>query len=238
MGFVEAELPDQAPAEASNTPRKEIFTSESSPWFRRNSFLSQSMIDNENSSVYDSYSFFPGTSSYSIISLKECQGFLFNQDLFATPYQQLRSVAREKRIRALSFSQRPTSKSRSNSSSTSCSSSPAPVKQRRHTSYNPRPQFNFAGFRGGSAVDDDLMDIDEFPEALQRSVVVDEYEEAVLGESDGLEGNDDAEDDDDDDDQNSEEDTSSYGFMSGHYNVRVTDIIVNEEDTSFLPTEE
>jgi len=88
-------------------------------------------------------------------------------------------------------------------------------------------------------VDDDLMDIDEFPEALQRSVVVDEYEEAVLGESDGLEGNDDAEDDDDDDDdQNSEEDTSSYGFMSGHYNVRVTDIIVNEEDTSFLPTEE
>lgn len=227
------------PARSPKGLQNDTFTSDSSPWFRRNSFLSQSMIDDENSSVYDSHSFFPDASSYNIISLKECQGFLFNQDLFATPYQQLRSVAREKRLRALSFSHKLKSKSRSNSSSTSCSSSPAPAKQRRHTSYDPRPQFLISNIRGGSVVEDDLMDIDEYPEALQRNVVVDEYEETVSGDNEGEfgEDNDDAEDRSDEE-EDSEEENSGYGFMNGHYNVRVTDIIVNENDTSFLPAEE
>lgn len=225
----------QPPAQPPQGLKSDTFTSASSPWFRRNSFLSRSMIDNENSSVYESHSFFPGSSSYSIISLKECQGFLFNQDLFATPYQQLRSVAREKRFRALSFSHKPKSKSRSNSSSTSCSSSPAPTKQRRHTSYESRPQFLFSSIRGGSAVEDDLMDIDEYPDVLLRDVVVDEYEEDL--------GNihDDAEEENAEgasEDEDSEDDTSGYGFMSGHYNVRVTDILVGEGDTSYLPTKE
>lgn len=237
------ELRDTEPAEPLTLADKHPFTSTSSPWYRRNSFLSKSMIEDENSSVYDSHSFFPDASSYNIISLRECQGFLFNQDLFATPFQQLRSVAREKRIRALSFSQAKTkSKSRSNSSFSSCSSSPKASKQRRHTSHEVRPQFRVSSIRGGSAVEDDLMEIDEFPPALQRSVVVDEYEElgdAIRddydGDSDGIDSEEDGDEDDDDEVQDDDPDESDYGFMNGHYNVKVTDIIVNEDDTSFLP---
>lgn len=65
--------------------------SHSTPWVHRNSFLLESMIDDENFSVYESRSFF-SEGNYNIISLRECQGFIFNQDLFALPYQQLRST--------------------------------------------------------------------------------------------------------------------------------------------------
>lgn len=196
------------------------FASTSSPWFHRNSFLSRSMIDDEATSVYESHSFFPDAQPYNIISLRESQGFVFNQDLFATPYQQLRSLAREKRIRAMSFSR---TKSRSNS--TSCSSSPKP-KQRRHTSHDIRPGHEIRSIfretaRNESAIDDDSMEIDDdshyqtqFESSFLDNVPpidskVEEYEEY--------------------------EEDSEYGSLGGHYRVQVTDIIVNENDTSFLP---
>ncbi|EMG49278.1 hypothetical protein G210_0017, partial [Candida maltosa Xu316] len=74
--------------------RNSSFANESSPWFRRNSFLSPSMIQNEDFQVYETNNYYNNynTNSYSIISLKECQGFIFNQDLFATPYQQSRCL--------------------------------------------------------------------------------------------------------------------------------------------------
>lgn len=79
------------------------------------------------------------------------------------------------------------------------------------------------------------MDIDEYPDVRLRDVVVDEYEEDL--------GNihDDAEEENAEgasEDEDSEDDTGGYGFMSGHYNVRVTDILVDEGDTSYLPTKE
>ena len=64
--------------------------------------LSKSMIQNEIFQVYESPYYYTTTTkrnaAYSIISLKECQGFIFNQDLFATPFQQLRSLAIENTI--------------------------------------------------------------------------------------------------------------------------------------------
>ena len=79
--------------------RNSSFANSSSPWYRRN-FLSKSMIQNEIFQVYESPYYYTTTTkrnaAYSIISLKECQGFIFNQDLFATPFQQLRSLAIEK----------------------------------------------------------------------------------------------------------------------------------------------
>lgn len=77
--------------------RNSSFTSLSSPWFRRKSLLSPAMIQNENFSVYESPSYFTG-SSYNIISLKESQGFVFNQNLFASPYQQQKSQLNERRL--------------------------------------------------------------------------------------------------------------------------------------------
>lgn len=67
------------------------------------------------------------------------------------------------------------------------------------------------------------MDIDEFPE----------IESAVVAESN--EG--DSEDESEEDDEVPDSD-SGYGFMTGHYNVQVTDIVVNEDDKSFLPLED
>lgn len=75
-----------------------------SPFVRRNSFLSKSMIDDEEALVYEAHSYFSQDKSYNIISLRESQGFIFNQDLFATPVQQLRSIA--KRMRSVSFNKK------------------------------------------------------------------------------------------------------------------------------------
>lgn len=185
------------------------FASTSSPWFRRNSFLSQSMIDDEESSVYELHSFFPDAQPYNIISLRECQGFVFNQDLFATPYQQLRLLAREKRIRAMSFSR---SKSKSRSNSASCSSSPKPTA-RRHTLADVRPTFRSLApahvvdsRHHESAIDDDSMEID-----------------TINSTADGIP------------DESDEDDENEYGLSLSH-RVQVTDIILLDDEKSYLPS--
>ncbi|GEQ68116.1 hypothetical protein JCM33374_g1783 [Metschnikowia sp. JCM 33374] len=123
------------PAESS-TPH----TAHTARTSRRTSFLSQKMIDNESFSIYDSYTFTRGASSHHIISLKESQGFLFNQDLFASTYQQSRTLLREKQARAL------TSKKRSQSySSSSRWKMPSVRSQRRHTSYGSGPSLRRMG---------------------------------------------------------------------------------------------
>lgn len=76
--------------------RRSSFASPSSSFARRRSFLSPSMISNEKHTVYDLHhggamSGFNNTPSFSI-SLKESQGFSWNQDLFASQYQQQSSA--------------------------------------------------------------------------------------------------------------------------------------------------
>lgn len=73
--------------------RVSSFTSSSSPWARRRSFLSSTMISDEKHLVYELHSgrFFNDVPMYSI-SLKESQGFTWNQDLFASQYQQQSAV--------------------------------------------------------------------------------------------------------------------------------------------------
>lgn len=68
--------------------RRSSFASPSSSYARRRSFLSPSMISNEKHTVYELHSGIGyNTPSFSI-SLKESQGFSWNQDLFASQYQQ------------------------------------------------------------------------------------------------------------------------------------------------------
>lgn len=146
--------------------RNSSFSSQNSPWFRRNSFLSPSMIKSENYSIYESTNYFSDSTSYNIILLKECQGFIFNQDLFASPYQQLKALANEKRFRALSFSL--SSANRKN-----------PVS-RRHTSHlDSRPALPFS--QNNSSVfsidTDDEIEIDNEKTPANTEAVVDEYEE-------------------------------------------------------------
>ena len=204
---------------ASVTRRSSSFTSSSSPWIRRNSFLSPSMIQNENFSVYDSPSFY-SDSSYNIISLKECQGFIFNQDLFALPYQQLRSLANEKKIRALSGR----SVTRKGSvTRTSCSPNfgdsehvqnlPGPGENpleiqtaRRYTSYHPpRPTFMGTG-----------DNVEEKTEPVDDDAVADEYDEYEA----------------DDFQEMNEYPGDSF---NRRYKVHVTEIVVNEEDGDIFP---
>lgn len=71
--------------------RKSSFNSIHSPYTRRRSFLSRSMLEAESLQCYklpsydsDSEEAIPSFS----ISLSESQGFIWNQDLFATTYQQ------------------------------------------------------------------------------------------------------------------------------------------------------
>lgn len=130
--------------------RNSLFASTSSPWFRRNLFLLSSMIESEDFSVYEGLSYNSEVGHFNIISLKECQGFMFNQDLFALPYQQLKSLENERRYRAMSFL-----KSRTASvSKQSC------FNKRRHTLYHPRPVFS-----DGEDEDTD-MTIDEKDDAV------------------------------------------------------------------------
>lgn len=238
-------VPSTGPAgiEQKNSKRRSSsFASSSSPWFRRNSLLSPAMVQHENFSVYDSPNYYSSCSSYNIISLKECQGFIFNQDLFASPYQQLRSIANERKMRALSYS-----KSRSNS--TSCSGSAthsrsesksgsqahtpsnsgivSPMsKQRRHTScHEQRPSFlspwntNDDNESPKSGHDDDhdnnfvfddtTMDVDILTD--QDDAIVDEYEEY--------------------------EQMHDYGESTNRsYKIHVTEIKVNENDSSIFPS--
>lgn len=41
--------------------------------------------------------------------------------------------------------------------------------------------------------------------------------------------------DDDDDDDDDDSQAAGLGLMGGQYNVRVTDIIVSEDESSFMP---
>jgi hypothetical protein len=91
--------PSAGSSNAKSTPiniqkkRKSSFHSLYSPYTRRRSFLSKTMIENESLQCYklSNYSSF-GSNDENIptysISLSESQGFLWNQDLFATSYQQ------------------------------------------------------------------------------------------------------------------------------------------------------
>lgn len=195
--------------------RTSSFTSSSSPWFRRNSFLSSDMIKNENCLVYELPSYYSEASSYNVISLKECQGFVFNQDLFASPYQQLKSLANERKIRALSFTK--SRRSNSNSKSTTpvganCSPetlSPAHQK-RRHTMYD---------LRGPERT---LESADELKEGITLIQNVDnENEHAIVDEYDEY-----------------EEELNDYdtGPSNRLYKVHVTEIVVNESDNNMFPS--
>ncbi|KAK6453929.1 protein whose overexpression suppresses the synthetic lethality of the hal3 sit4 double mutation [Scheffersomyces xylosifermentans] len=231
--------------------RNSSFASTSSPWFRRNSFLSPSMIKNENFSVYEAPSYYSDASSYSIISLKECQGFIFNQDLFATPYQQSRSLANEKKIRALSFSKsasrsRSQSKSITPTNSVNCStinspqqpqqtpSQPQPQSQRRHTSYHsPRPNFlqHGVGLGLGAALEVDNDDDAIFDDSIEEDI------EEIPFESSFVEDDEDAIADEYDEYEDYEE-MNGYGGDSTNrrYKVHVTEIIVNEKDNDIFPS--
>lgn len=183
-----------------------------SPWYRRKLLLSETMIKDEIPSIYESHSFFPDLSSYTIISLKQGQGFLFNQDLFATPYQQLRALANERKVakvRAFSMSKAKKEKKEA---------------QRRHTSHELRPVLHQREGKFESAIEDDLMDVEsenaldlelELELDLGDLAIVDEYDE-------------DAEDDD------------GVGRIEGYQTyekVKVAEVVVDPDDTSFLPTE-
>ncbi|MCP8715887.1 MAG: hypothetical protein M5E90_00535 [Asgard group archaeon] len=196
-------LPSPRPEPTMIKRRNSSLANSSSPWFRRNSFLSNSMIENENFQVYESsYS-----NNYNIISLKEYQGFIFNQDLFATPYQQLRSLAIEKTRRLNSMSH-------GNSGGNTC--------LRRHTSYHPqRPNLNESK-RNSIDTDDNDVAIEDDDED-EDEVMVDEQE--VVEE----------EEDDDDDDEY--EEMQGYGGdqTNRRYKVRVTEIVINEKENDIFP---
>lgn len=217
--------------------RVSSFSSTSSPWFRRNSFLSNAMIHSENISVYESSNYYADCSSYNIISLKECQGFIFNQDLFASPYQQQRTLANERRLRAMSFSNhKPSSKdgSRSNSASNLA---------RRHTSFNiSKPSLDrsmldsssmldsnaimddddeedgtemvSSGKRGSQQMDSIRQAFDQFDNTTIDIELSSQDEDAVGEEYDEYEGIQDDE-------------------STGMYKVHVTEIVVNEGEDIF-----
>lgn len=203
--------------------RNSSFASTSSPWFRRNSFLSPSMIDSENYSVYECPNYFNDSSSnlYNIISLKEYQGFIFNQDLFASPYQQLKSLANERKYRTFSFNH--SKKSRSNSYSNLISN--GSKISRRHTSHlDSRPTFLSSNAKiNDLAIDDDdddkntnskmeidILAADDFKTAQTEDAVVDEYDEF--------------------------DDHTESPISNNLYKVHVTEIMVNEDDDSIFPS--
>lgn len=227
-----------------NKRRSSSFTSTSSPWFRRNSLLSPAMVQNENISVYDSPNYYSHSSSYNIISLKECQGFIFNQDLFASPYQQQKSLANEKKMRAMSGSKsssnsvlgsRPASRSCSQSQASSAANTPSysrmtspKSQQRRHTSYHdPRPSF-LCGAAGddNAMIDDDDHDGNEnsdeefaFENTSMELDEIEDHEDVVIDEYEEFEL------------------MGEYGDSTNRmYKVHVTEITVNENDNSIFPS--
>ena len=248
--------------------RNSSFANTSSPWFRRNSFLSPAMIQDENFNVYESgTSFYSGmngyASNYSIISLRECQGFLFNQDLFATPYQQVRSQqANAKKYRSSSSLTRRTSGTVTGGGR-KCRDGDY---ERRHTSYHPpRPQFDRSNVSDHAIVDDDEDAEDDEDEEMHdaneefsssggkhhEKGVEDkdgdedgeEEDEEADEEEDDDEGEDQEEDDDDDDDEDEDDyrEMHEYGgdFNNRRFKVRVTEILVDEnEDHDIFPTSE
>ncbi|KAH3661228.1 hypothetical protein OGAPHI_006635 [Ogataea philodendri] len=83
--------------------RKSSFTTSSSPYARRRSFLSKAMLENDDFQIYELSSFSPSSCFISVdspsraripsfsINLTQSQGFIWNQDLFASSYQQARA---------------------------------------------------------------------------------------------------------------------------------------------------
>ncbi|CAH6718780.1 hypothetical protein CLIB1444_01S14356 [[Candida] jaroonii] len=183
--------------------KRPSFSNNTSPWVRRNSFLSNAMIQSENISVYESPNYYHDCSSYNIISLKECQGFIFNQDLFASPYQQSKSLANEKKYRS-SFSHKP--KSRTNS-------------LRRHTSVNmDLPNFNSSILQGNAIDDEDSDHHTPNNTSLPLDSVnqtIDQFENTTVDIS------------------LSDNEMQEYEESNDSYKVRVTEIIVNENDDFF-----
>jgi hypothetical protein len=194
------------------------------------------MIANEDFSVYESPSYYSQQSSFSVISLKESQGFIFNQDLFASPYQQLRSLANERRYRASFSHPRRLREASARSGSQTAKAvdkednecNPAELRlnriERRHTSHQgQRPSFFGHGTAEPAVESEDEYDDgetsnDDMGSAIDiltdEEVAVDEYDE--------------------EEDDNYE---SGYGVTSsnGRYKVLVTEIVVNEHDDSIFP---
>lgn len=194
------------------------------------------MIQNENFSVYDSPSYLPESSSYSIISLSECQGFIFNQDLFALPYQQVRSQANERKVRALSFSKGKNSRnssflSVSPPSQIVCSTSSSLLKERRHTSYHsPRPIFR-------TQADDEIDIAIEDEEEVEEDEDIEEDEDEQM--HDAQEANSDSDEQDDGYDESEEdeyEDMHYSGSGNTRYKVHVTEIVIDEKDCDIFPS--
>ncbi|VEU23652.1 DEKNAAC105055 [Brettanomyces naardenensis] len=82
------------------TRRKSSFNSSDSPYARRRSFLSKAMLENDTFQTYELSSYDCYSTSYGptysripsfSINLNESQGFIWNQDLFASSYQQVRA---------------------------------------------------------------------------------------------------------------------------------------------------
>lgn len=273
----------------SKNRRSSSFASTSSPWFRRNSSLSPAMIQSENFSVYESSSYSYGGSRYNIISLKESQGFVFNQDLFASPFQQLRALVEEKRIRTKSGSFSNT-KGRIGSHNASNilpgynshskvkiemsfeGQRPYNGRLRRHTSHDISRPFSIRNICSddNAILDDENDDCDDThdlsandeDDSISRAIpgashvsrrahdqdVFMEEEEAEeedynIGEDEEVEEADEDDDeeeegDDDDDDYrvdtNEDMDTGENARTSV-YRVKVTDILVNEDDESIFP---
>lgn len=165
------------------------------------------MIQSEDISIYETPSFMGG--NHSIISLKEAQGFIFNQDLFASPYQQLQAAARERRLRAASFSDQ----KRSFKSPNSLQQQGMDTR-RRHTSYdNRRPVFvtSYSRMDHGQDHDEDddvFMDTVEDESGDDSDANLDEYDEV--------------------------EDDGHYGGSLGQrYKVHVTEIVVDNDNSIF-----
>lgn len=68
-------------------------------------YLSELMKNDEQPRFYQTSSFFL-ESQYTVLALQRSQGFIFNQDLFASPLQQQKAAMKEKRLRAQSFAGR------------------------------------------------------------------------------------------------------------------------------------
>ena len=192
------------------------------------------MIQNENFNVYDSPSFLPESSSYSIISLRECQGFIFNQDYFASPYQQVRSLANERKIRALSFT-----RDQGSQNSSSVGTSPPTrtlTSQRRHTSYHPqRPVLHAESTDDVAIEDEDDLTADEY--VGEDEEFFDDIEDV---EDTQLEHDNKPENITDEREDPNYEDDFSLDSYSGdttntRYTVRVTDIVINENDCDIFP---
>lgn len=203
MSQLSSTRPGSTPEPAKR--RGSSISSPQGPWARRNSFLSRDMLLDENFSVYESHSIFTsnGYTKYSVISLRESQGFVFNQDLFASPYQQSRSLLTEKKYH------------KSRSPSVGSSVSPA-CSRRRHTSYNEtRPTFLKGREEGDEAMEVDDEDEDDHQQGHDH----DHEQEADTMESSS-------------DDSDDYEDSTNNSV----YRVKVTDIILDEEDTMIYPT--